>query len=70
MNFKNRDDLFLFYCMQIEDLTLTPPEATGLLIVVLQSLFSLFFTWNHSQIQFGISCPTFNGITISGNIKK
>lgn len=48
----------------------SPLEATGPLIVILQSLFSLFLTWNHSQIQLGISCPKFVGITIPGNIKK
>lgn len=45
---------FFSVTMHMEDVI--PLEATGLLFVILKSLFSLFLTWNHSQIQFGVSC--------------
>lgn len=59
---------FFSVTMHMEDVI--PLEATGLLFVILKSLFSLFLTWNHSQIQFGVSCQKFNGIIIPGNNKK
>lgn len=59
---------FFFVTMHMEDLT--PLEATELLLVIFQSLFSWFLTWNQSQRQYGISCQKLNGITIPGNNKK